>query len=50
VAARSLENGGFEFKRRDRNDRWIVPVESAVEVIKAELDQCHQEMLQRFNL
>lgn len=50
VAARSLENGGFEFKRRDRDNRWIVPVESAIEVIKTELDQCHQEMLQRFNL
>ena len=25
VSARSLQNGGFEFKRRDTDERWIVP-------------------------
>jgi prolyl-tRNA synthetase len=34
VSARSLQNGGFEFKRRDGDERWIVPLEEAVKAIK----------------
>lgn len=37
VGKRSLENGGIEFKRRDVPDREIVPVESGVEKVQAEL-------------
>ena len=39
VSARSLESGGFEFKRRAQDDRWIVPVAEAIKVIKNEIDQ-----------
>ena len=39
VSARSLESGGFEFKRRAQDDRWIVPVDEAIKVIKNEIDQ-----------
>ena len=38
VSARSLQNGGFEFKRRDGDARWIVPLEEAVKVIKDAFD------------
>ena len=50
VSARSLENGGFEFKRRDQDERWIVPAELGLETIKAELEKLHQEITARFNL
>jgi prolyl-tRNA synthetase len=36
VSARSLQGGGFEFKRRAQEERWIVPVEEAVSVIMTE--------------
>ena len=37
VSARSLQSGGFEFKRRDREERWIVPGDEALEIIKREV-------------
>jgi len=37
VSSRSLQSGGYEFKRRGEEDRWIVPVETALSVIMDEL-------------
>jgi prolyl-tRNA synthetase len=36
VSARSLQSGGFEFKRRAEEARWIVPVGEALSVIVTE--------------
>jgi prolyl-tRNA synthetase len=48
VSSRSLEKGGFEFKRRDRDERWIVPAAEAVQAIRSILDQLRQELAQTF--
>jgi prolyl-tRNA synthetase len=37
VSARSLQGGGFEFKRRDQEERWIVPVDEALAAINREV-------------
>lgn len=50
VSGRSLQNGGFEFKRRDRDERWIVPLAEGVAAIKDEVRQLEQEIKDRFNL
>lgn len=50
VSARSLQAGGFEFKRRDGDDRWIVPVGEALPVIKAEIKKGCQAVKTRFGL
>ncbi len=50
VSTRSLQNGGFEFKRRDQEDRWIVPVEEALSKIQAEIERDYAEIKQRFGL
>ncbi len=50
VSGRSLQNGGFEFKRRDGDDRWIVPLAEGVPAIKDELRKLEQEIKDRFNL
>jgi prolyl-tRNA synthetase len=34
VGERGLKEGGLEFKRRDSDQRWIVPVEGAVEAVQ----------------
>ncbi|MFU8827205.1 MAG: proline--tRNA ligase [Brevefilum sp.] len=39
VSSRSLQNGGYEFKRRTEEDRWIVPVETALSVIMDQIEQ-----------
>ena len=39
VSARSLQAGGFEFKRRDGDARWIVPVEEALDAVKKAIEQ-----------
>jgi len=49
VAKRSLEKGGVEFKRRDDDARWLVPLDNAVEAIKAELKKMRTEMSEKFN-
>jgi len=49
VAKRSLEKGGVEFKRRDDDARWLVPLDDAVEAIKAELKKMRTEMSEKFN-
>lgn len=48
VSSRSLEKGGFEFKRRDRDERWIVPAEEALQTIQSILGQLRQELVQSF--
>lgn len=49
VSSRSLENGGFEFKRRDQEDRWIVPVEEGLAAIQSVLADLDRELQDRFN-
>lgn len=39
VSTRSLQSGGFEFKRRNQEERWIVPAEDALAVIRAEIEK-----------
>ena len=48
VSSRSLEKGGVEFKRRDQDERWIVPVEETRQTIQSILDQLRQELAQAF--
>ena len=50
VSARSLKNGGFEFKRRDEQDRNIVSKEDAMRVISQTLDELEDEIKTRFGL
>jgi len=50
VSKRSLENGGIEFKRRDQEERRIVPISEAVEVIQAEIKHLEQEIKDQFKL
>lgn len=44
VSSRSLKNGGFEFKRRDEQDRNIVSKEDAMRVISKTLNELEQEI------
>ena len=48
VSARSLQNGGLEFKRRDREERWIVPLEEGLDAVQSELKKMCKELLDRF--
>ena len=48
VSSRSLENGGFEFKRRDRDERTIVPAAEAVNIILETLSTLQKELESRF--
>ena len=48
VSARSLQNGGLEFKRRDQDERWIVPLEEGLNAIQSELEKMRQELQNRF--
>jgi len=50
VSSRSLDKGGFEFKRRDKDERWIVPINESLEAIKEEIKTLQQEIESRFNL
>jgi prolyl-tRNA synthetase len=50
VSSRSLQNGGFEFKGRDKDARWIVPQSEGLAAIKDEIMKLHQEIQSRFNL
>ncbi len=45
VSSRSLKNGGLEFKRRDQDERWIVPREEGLAAIQSELEKLRQELL-----
>ncbi|MFN2302278.1 MAG: proline--tRNA ligase [Anaerolineales bacterium] len=50
ISKRSLKNGGFEFKRRDQNERWIVSEQETVQQIKEQLLKLNQELQTRFAL
>ncbi len=50
VSGRSLKNGGLEFKRRDKDERWIVPLEEGVEAIESQLTKLNGELRHRFDL
>ena len=50
VSARSLQSGGFEFKRRDREERWIVPGDEALAAIQDEIEKDYQAINERFGL
>ena len=50
VSARSLKENCLEFKRRDRDERWMVPVDEGLQTIQAELEKLDQELQDRFNL
>jgi len=44
VSKRSLKNGGLEFKRRDSDDRRIVPQEEIIATLKSEIEQLHANL------
>jgi prolyl-tRNA synthetase len=50
VSHRSLKNGGLEFKRRDKDERWIVPLAGGVGAVQEQLDKLHDELRNRFDL
>jgi prolyl-tRNA synthetase len=50
ISKRSLKNGGFEFKLRDQNERWIVSEQETVQQIKEQLLKLNQELQTRFAL
>ncbi len=50
VSQRSLQNGGYEVKRRDREERQIIAVEEAIPVISRMLDEMDREIKNRFSL
>jgi prolyl-tRNA synthetase len=50
VSARSLKNGGLEFKRRDKANRWMVPLEEGLAAVQSELKKLHQDLLDRFEV
>jgi len=50
VSHRALAEGGFEFKRRDQDGRWIVPAEEALATIQATLAEMAQDQKDRFKL
>jgi len=50
VSHRSLKNGGLEFKRRDKDERWIVPLAEGVNAVQEQLAKLHDELKERFNL
>ena len=50
VSTRSLQAGGFEFKRRDQDARWIVPIDEALAAIQDEIEKGYQAINERFDL
>ncbi len=49
VSERSLKQGGLEFKRRDRDARWVVPLAEGLDAVRETLDALHQELAERFD-
>lgn len=50
VSARSLKNGGLEFKRRDEDKRWIVPLKEGIGAVREQLAQLNNDLRERFDL
>jgi len=50
VSSRSLQNGGYEFKRRDEKERQIVAKEDSMPVISRIIDEMNLEIMNRFDL
>lgn len=44
VSKRSLKNGGLEFKRRDSDERSIVPQEEIIATLKSEIEQLYADL------
>ena len=50
VSHRALAQGGYEFKRRDQDERWVVPAVEALDTIRETLAEMAQVQKDRFNL
>ena len=50
VSHRALAQGGYEFKRRDQDERWVVPAAEALTVIRETLAELAQAQKDRFNV
>jgi prolyl-tRNA synthetase len=50
VSHRALAEGGFEFKRRDQDGRWVVPAGETLATIQATLAEMAQAQRDRFKL
>ncbi len=50
VAQRSMEQGGVEFKRRDGDERWMVPVDEAIMAVQTEIERMREKLRKKFNL
>lgn len=44
VGQKSLDAGGVEFKRRDEEDRTIIPLEDAVSTMQSEIQKLHDDI------
>lgn len=47
VSKRSLQNGGLEFKRRDSDDKRIIPQEEILGTLKSEIEQLHKDLAEK---
>jgi prolyl-tRNA synthetase len=50
VSHRSLKNGGLEFKRRDKDERWIVPLAEGVSAVQEQLAKLHDDLRNLFDI
>ena len=50
VSDRSLAQGGYEFKLRHAESRWIVPADEVIPAIRTELEKLQQELAEAFHL
>jgi hypothetical protein len=45
-----MSQGGYEFKRRDQDERFVVPADEALATIQAILAEMAQDQKDRFKL
>ncbi len=50
VSHRAMSQGGYEFKRRDQDERWVVPADEALATIQEILAEMAQAQKDRFKL
>ncbi|QRN82822.1 proline--tRNA ligase [Chloroflexota bacterium] len=50
VSHRAMSQGGYEFKRRDQEDRWVVPADEALPTIQKILAEMAQSQKDHFKL